>query len=203
MNSSIYEILENIKSPEDIKPGTLPGYLFLKLIEFRRLRISPFDAKLIGQLCYYLRLGPYFFNPTKSKKPLDSLKRGFVKQILRLPQELNHYILKPKKSVVVQTAERIMVSKDLLIKIGVNPDVQTAERIMVSKDLLIKIGVNPEFKKDFLGCVSNVLTHPESSHIKPIRFSVCLTNFGERPIKLVPGSPLFSMIIEKLPYPVI
>ena len=181
MNFSSYKFLKSIKSPEDIKPGLLPGYLFPKLIDFHKLAIDPFDNNLIGGLCYYLRLSPYFYKPTRSKKPLDSLKRGFVKQILRPPQELNHYILKPKKSVVVQTAERIMVSKDLLIKIG----------------------VNPEFKKDFLGCVSNVLTHPESSHIKPIRFSVCLTNFGERPIKLVPGSPLFSMIIEKLPYPVI
>jgi len=162
MNSSIYEILENIKSPEDIKPGTLPGYLFLKLVDFNKLRISPFDTNLIGQLCYYLRLGPYFFKSTKSRKLLNSFKKESEKQILLPARKLNHYILKPKKSVVVQTAERIMVSKDLLIKIE----------------------LNPYFKKDFLGSTSNTIIHPESSHTKPIRFSICLTNFGERPIKL-------------------
>lgn len=180
MNSDINKILQNIKTAEDIKPGLLPGYLIPKLIGFHNLLIFPFDNNLIGSLCYYLRLSSHFYEPTKSKKPLNSLKRASTKRFL-LTQSFDYYILKPKKSIVVQTTERIRISKDLAIKVG----------------------LNPEFKKEFLGCTSSVLTHPEGGYIKPIRFSICLTNFGERPVKLVPGSPLFQMFIEKLPYPVL
>ncbi len=173
--------LQDIKSFDNIKPGQLPGFFFPKLIEFGALIIEPFDPNSLGNICYYLHLGKRFRKPKNGKILINPLSKESIEEAFESYQEFDSYILKPRQSVIAQSAERLGLSNELLAKIE----------------------NTTELGRIFLNHASHGFIHPGHGIKKPFQLMIELTNLGTRPVKLLPGLHVFRMYIEKLAYPAI
>lgn len=176
---SVKDLIKDIKSFDDIKPGRLPGYFFPKLIELGVLIIDPFDPDSLGNICYYLHLGQRFRKPKDGKILIDPLSKESIEKAFEPYQEFDSYILKPGQSVIAQTSERLGISEELLAKI----------------ENTTQLG------RIFLNHASHGFIHPDHGIKKPFQLMIELTNLGARPVELVPGLQVFRMYLEKLAYP--
>lgn len=166
---------------DDIKPGRLPGYFFPKLIELGVLVIEPFEPDSLSNICYYLHLGQRFRKPKNGKTLINPLSKESIEEAFEPYQEFDSYILKPGQSVIAQTLERLGISRELLAKIE----------------------NTTELGRIFLNHASHGFIHPGHGITNPFQLMIELTNLGARPVKLVPGLPVFRMYLEKLAYPAI
>lgn len=162
-----------------VKTGKLPGYLFPELIKMGELRIEPFDVNALGNISYYLHFNNKFRTPVNNDSPIDLLSKESIEAAFKPYEEMNKFVLMPKKSVIAQTYE----------KIG------------ISEWLLAKLENTTELGRVFLNHASHGYIHPGHGIKEPFQLMVELTNLGEKPVEIIPlKTQCFRLYIEKLPY---
>lgn len=182
------EILNQIKSIDDILPGHLPGYFFPKLMELGHLRIEPFSPASLGNICYYLHFNNKFRKPIKNNEQINLLSKDSIESAFEPYKEMESYALEPGKSVIAQSYEKIGISEMLFCKLE-------------NSSALGRV---------FLNHASHGFIHPGHGINEPINIMIELTNLGEKPVNIMPayqedeiikGPEAFRLYIEKLSYP--
>ncbi|MBN2052495.1 hypothetical protein JW756_03250 [Candidatus Woesearchaeota archaeon] len=187
MSDNLEEILGKIHSIDDILPGSLPGYLFPKLIVLNHLIIEPYSDASVGNICYYLHFNNKFRLPKRSDKSINLLSKESIEAAFEPYKEMDEFFLEPGKSVIAQSYEKVGVSEWLLCKLE---NTSALGRVLINH-------------------ASHGFIHPGHGINKPFQVMMELTNLGEKPVEILParqengvvkGPEAFRLYVEKLPY---
>jgi len=186
--AGIEEILNKIKSIDDVLPGTQAGYMILRLIELGELKISPFDEGYLTNMNYKLHFNNKFRTPKEESKPIDLSSAESIEASFYPYAEKDVHILKPMESVICQSFEKVGLSTYLIARLE-------------NTTQLGRVFINHSAH----GCVN--AGHGVN---EPFNIMVEITNLGRSPVRLeaaklidgkIVGPECFRMYIEKIPYP--